>query len=98
MKILLAATLALLVAPTLAVAQQNAPPQRLDNIWDGKSHQPPPDELRQREQAAGLRGSQTQQRARDEEVNALDKQILERARQGGKDGVMNGSAASAPPP
>ena len=105
MKALVAAALAAAVlGPTLAVAQQGAqqgtqegqPPQRLDNIWNGKSHEPAPGAVRQREEAAGLRGSPAQQRSRDDEVNALDKQILERAQQGGNDGVMNGSAATAP--
>lgn len=97
MRILAAATLAAaLAAPALALAQQGATPDRLGNIWDGKSHQPAPDELRAREQAAGLRGTQAQQRARDDEVNTLDKQILQRAQQGGNDGVMNGTAATAP--
>lgn len=103
MKALVAAALAAaMLGPTLAAAQQGAqegqPPQRLDNIWNGKSHEPAPDAVRQREEAAGLRGSPAQQRSRDEEVNTLDKQILERAQQGGNDGVMNGSAATAPSP
>jgi TolA-binding protein len=96
---LVAATLLL---PTLALAQaapaDGQPPAREGNVWGSVSHQPTEGEVREQEKAAGLLGAKEQQRQRADEVNELDRQILQRAQQGMNDGVLNGSAATKPLP
>jgi len=84
-----------LLVPTLGAAQQDQIPTRLGNIWGGDDHEPVPGEVLQREDAAGLLGSASQQRARDDEVEQLARELMRRA-QGGDDGVMRGSAPIAP--
>lgn len=85
-----------LVMPGFALAQQTTP-QRLENIWNGQDHELSPDQIREEEKAAGLRGDAAQQRARNLEVDQLDQEILQRALQG-NDGVMSGTAATLPQP
>ena len=81
-----------------AVAQQaGQPPPQVGNRVDSKDLQPSRSEVRQEEQAAGLRGTPGQEEHRADEVEQLDKQVMQRAQQGSNDGVMNGTAATKPP-
>lgn len=89
---------AALLVPTLAVAQDSQPPGRVGNVWDNKSHQPTQSEVTQQEKAAGLGGSAAAERQQTEELEELDKQVLERAQQGAKDGILNGTEATKPLP
>ena len=92
------AAFAFLFAPALAGAQDAQAPAQVGNRWGGEAHQPTREQVRQQEQAAGLRANANKERQRAEEVDQLDKDVMQRAQQGSNDGVLNGSAAIAPPP
>jgi hypothetical protein len=90
-----------LLVPLAALGQNGTddsqPPARVGNVWNNQAHQPTRKEVREQEEAAGLRGTEKQERARTDELEQLDREVLERARQGTNDGVMNGTAATTPP-
>ena len=93
---------AAMLAPLPAWAQTapsgTAPPVREGNVWGNVSHQPTESEVRAQEKAAGLLGSAQQQRQQADELEQLDRQVLQRAQQGTNDGVMNGTEATKPLP
>ncbi len=89
---------AIVLAPGLAAAQDSMPPSRLGNIWDNQAHQPTRDDTTEQEKAAGLRADPAAERRRADEVQQLDKQVLQRAQQGTNDGVMSGTEAAKPLP
>ncbi len=73
---------AVLLISGAAIAQDQQAPERLDNIWNGKAHALPPDQTRAEEKAAGIAPSPTRQRDETEEVERLERQLLEGAHEG----------------
>lgn len=92
------AVAATLLLPVLAHAQQDQPQARVGNIWNNQAHQPTQDEVSQQEKAAGVAPRPGQQRQTADELQELDRQVMQRALQGKDDGVLNGSAALRPLP
>ncbi len=72
--LLVAAALPLGAAPGLA--QTPAPPAQIDNHANGLSYQPTEAQTTAREQAAGVRPDQQQQRQEDKTLLQLDHQLL----------------------
>ncbi len=85
---------AALLLPLAAIAQ--TPPTHIDNVWNSRSHQPTEAEVGEREAAAGDRLNQAERQENADELQQLDRDILERAQQGMNDGVMSGDAATEP--
>lgn len=76
---------AVLFLPALTAAQEPAQPQepaRIGNIWGNEAHQPTRADVREQEKAAGLRGSATQEQQRTNEIEQLEKQVLQGTQQG----------------
>lgn len=63
---------------TLASAEPGGPPVRIDNIYGGLDHQPTQSEVQDRERAAGLGASTTQQQRNAATVDKLYEQLLGR--------------------
>ncbi len=98
MKCPLAMAFVLLLLPGIAGAQPPPPPPAQNgNVWNSQSHEPAPGPTRERETAAGLRGTPAEQHQKTDEVEHLDTQIQQRAQQT-HDGVMSGRAATEPTP
>ncbi len=72
-------------------------PPRIGNVWNNQSHEPDRSAVHQEEKQSGVLGTPAQQQTRRDEVETLDKDILQRAQQS-HDGVMSGRAATAPTP
>ncbi len=72
---------AILLFPLPALAQEGAVPQG-GTIWGGKEHVLPPDQLHAQEKAAGVALSPAEQRSQDEEVEQLERQVLQGAHEG----------------
>jgi hypothetical protein len=92
------AVAAALLLPVLAHAQQDQPQARVGNVWNNASHQPTQSEVSQQEKAAGVALRRDQQRQTADELQELDRQVMQRALQGTNDGVLNGTAALRPLP
>ena len=61
------------LSPTFAIAREapHGTPSRIDNIWDGRAHQPTEADVRSREHA-----DPAAQRAADAEVDQLYQQLM----------------------
>ena len=75
----LAAAALLLAAATLAPERASAqqPPSRIGNRWDSLSHQPTQGDIGAAEQERGLAPGTEHDRAISEELQRLDRQLLE---------------------
>ncbi len=91
------AGLALLAAPALAqtAGAPGAAPSQNGDTWGGVRHAPGAG-LRAQEQSAGVALPPGQRRQQADEVERLQRQILQRAQQGTNDGVADGTAATQP--
>ncbi len=76
------AAAAALLFPTFAAAQEQPPPARLGDIWNGQDHVLPPGQIHAQEKSAGVALSPAQQRGQTDEVEQLEKQVLQGARHG----------------
>ena len=92
------ALMLLLSVPAPAQTQQDQPQARIGNVWNNASHQPTQSEVSQEEKAAGIAPRPGQQRQTTDELQELDRQVMQRAQQGSDDGVLNGTAAVRPLP
>ena len=72
----------LLLAPWLAAAQGQQAPARLDNIWDSEDHPMPRAQTHTEEKAAGVALPPAERRTQDDEVERLDRQVLQGADEG----------------
>jgi hypothetical protein len=93
-----AACLAMLATPALAqtAATPGPAPAQNGDTWGGVRHAPGGD-LHSEEQSAGVALPPGQRREQTDEVEQLQKQILQRARQGTSDGVINNAAGTPTP-
>ncbi len=87
---------ATLLLPAPARAQQDQPQARVGNVWNNASHQSTASEIARQEKAAGVALPPGEQRQNTDELQELDRQVMQRALQGTNDGVLNGSAALRP--
>lgn len=74
-----AAVLLLVVAPLLperALAQEQRAPARIGNRWDSLSHQPTQGDVGAAERERGIAPPTEHERAIDEELQRLDRQLL----------------------
>ncbi len=67
--------LASIAVAGVAAAQNNAPPSRIGNVYDGTAHQPNPGAVQSGEAAAGIAPSPSATRANNNAVRQLNKQI-----------------------
>lgn len=93
-----ASAFALMLLPVTALAQtqQDKPQAQVGNVWNNASHQPTQSAVSQAEKAAGVALRPGQQRQATDELQELDRQVMQRALQGSNDGVLNGTAALRP--
>jgi hypothetical protein len=68
--------IALFAAPITAFAQTETP-TRVDNIWNGRDHQPTEAQVRQKERAAGIAPTPSRDAAEAATLNQINRQLLE---------------------
>lgn len=94
----IAACLGMSAAPALAqnAATPGQVPTQNGDTWGGVRHAPGAD-LHSEEQSAGVALPPGQRHEQRDEVEQLQKQILQRAQQGTNDGVLNNAAGTPAP-
>ena len=81
MRVYVSTMIAVLSFAGAAMAQggggSGSPPREIGNRANGYDYQPTPSELAPREKAAGIVPSPAQQRAENQELDSIDKQLLQ---------------------
>jgi hypothetical protein len=80
MRVYVTTMIAVLSFTSAAMAQgteTGSPPREIGNRANGYDYQPTPSELAPREKAAGIVPPPAQQRAENQELDSLDKQLLQ---------------------
>ena len=81
MRVLVSTMIAVLSFAGAAMAQGGggggSPPREIGNRANGYDYQPTPSELAPREKAAGIVPPPAQQRAENQELDSIDKQLLQ---------------------